>query len=678
MAITITAKLDTKGVTDGAKDVVDSVNEMGDAAKISNEAIEQAAKELQAELDEVAASNDKMREQLGILGDEGSAAFGKIKITTGEVIDSVRKYASEGGRSIDEIKKRIREADAGFHDAHSTTQMLKAELASVGNTSDGSLAKVERSAEAVSVELKSAAASGRELTTSLRDAGLQASDTASGANFDEIVEDLLKVETQVTVTTNNSSDNIQRVGETAKKTGKDIVDSQSSVQGTITALATGYLAVVDILKKGYQAALKFDATMRTMAESGNEGAMKVVGALDKIWDRLDKIGSDPTTQQMFDGMAGGAGLAEGAMGGLMSAWTAFSDRASRTAIVAGTAMGVVEEGTIAAHDEMTRLAETERATFEQRKAQAAEQKKLEQEKEESAKRLSDVEADLSRQKAAIHGHEDDLYLKRMTDQDKVREYIARETEELKKKSKESELSDAERERRLEGIRLAEQRLIDIEKERFEARKEQIKAEEEAEEQAIRDSEEAQKREHEERMQRIEDETQARQKAEDDRLAAEREAMEQRKRLVLGSELDGAKKVLGGQTREQVRDAYAQKKGDESAAAMEQTGGSEKEIARQRKRSVELAKRQFDSGKADDSEIREVQSDLAGKTVNAAQQQGKMSQQTATIIKDAIAEMAKNANEMDQLKAELGNIQQMQSGVSRQGERRRAQVAGSRQ
>jgi len=175
-----------------------------------------------------------------------------------------------------------------------------------------------------------------------------------------------------------------------------------------------------------------------------------------------------------------------------------------------------------------------------------------------------------------------------------------------------------------------------------------------------------------------EEADAKDKIAKDAIDQERRNMEERKRLVMGSGVNGAENLIASQTREQVREAYAQRQAEAAAGAFDASGATQKEVSRQRQRALAMARRQFDNGKADASDIRDAQSDLAGKTVELAEKQGTVSKETAQALKEGTAELARQSNEMDQLRAEVENVRKLQGAISAAGSRRRAQVAGSRQ
>lgn len=614
MAITITAKLDASGVKDGAKDVTDSVKKMGAEAEKSNDKLEQVAKEL--------------FDQLG------------------------------------ELKKR--------------TENLQQELNGIGDAGDSSLTRVERSAETVATELRNAAQGGRELTTSLRDAGLQASDTASGVDFDELVDGIRDAEVQVNVSTAKSIGDIGQLGQSAKETAKEVAESNSEIAGTVTALATGYLAVVDLLKKGYQAAIKFDAAMRAMAVNGNEGAAKIVTQLDKIWATMEKIGNDPTTQHLFDGIAGGAGLSEKAIGGMMTAWTAFSDVTASDFTWMLEKLGLVAEGTGEVLKENQRLEEQKRTAYEEDKKQAEEEaKRVENEKKN--------EADLVKIKSANDAESYKNALEQIETQDELRDVIDDLTDSYMEAAKEGRLTDEQRAKSVEKILQAQQRLRDvIDKDR----EKEKAAREDADRLAKQSAEDANKATQEsvklaesaakERERIAKEEADAKDKIAKDAIDRERRNIEERKRLVLGGDVKGAEQLIGSQTRQQVREAYAQRQAEEAAGAFDASGASQKEVSRQRQRALLMARRQFDNGSADASDIRDAQADLAGKTVDLAAKQGAVSKDTAQALKEGTAELARQSNEMDQLRAEVENVRKLQGAIAAAGNRRRAQVAGSRQ
>jgi hypothetical protein len=307
---------------------------------------------------------------------------------------------------------------------------------------------------------------------------------------------------------------------------------------------------------------------------------------------------------------------------------------------------------------------------EQSKALVGREKEIQAAQERTRK----AEEDLEKLEDRRRHEREDAALQMIEDESELIDIIERETKAIKERAKQGSISDKEREEGIRKIESAENRLKDVRRESADAEKRDAEEAKKTVQESVKLAEAAAK----ERERIAKEESDAKDKLAKEALDQERRNMEERKRLVMGGDVKGAEQLLGSQTREQVREAYAQRQAEAAAGAFDANGASQREVARQRQRALGLARRQFDNGTADASDIRDTQAELVAKTAEMGQQQGIVSRESAAAIREGVAEMARNANELDMVRTEIENIKKMQSAVIQQGNRRRAQVAGARQ
>lgn len=391
------------------------------------------------------------------------------------------------------------------------------------------------------------------------------------------------------------------------------IDSNAERRDKIKTVAVAYLAVADAVKKATEFGKKLVEIVDMMAENGNPAAIELSESFGEVKASLLSIAEDPVFQDMLSSVANI--IKENvipAIKAIPDAWVGASDWLEDRIAGLGESLGVFAEGTREAMDDM-----------QEADAQSREIRQKQMAADKEAKRL--------------------------------KEELAKTEEERAKKEKEAakEAAEAAKERE------REEKEYQREQERSAKELERLRKDQAAEEAKRRADELAD-------FQRI-------QKA---KLDAERKAIDERKRLVTGSDVDGAKGLIGAQSREQVRAAYAARQGKAAEEAAKKEGGDEDDIAKARKRATELAKRQFDKGQADPEEVRKTQVEFANATIDAGQKQGKVSAETAKALREGIQEMANVQNELDQVRDEISQLQKMTQGAVLQGQRRRAQVAGA--
>lgn len=187
-------------------------------------------------------------------------------------------------------------------------------------------------------------------------------------------------------------------------------------------------------------------------------------------------------------------------------------------------------------------------------------------------------------------------------------------------------------------------------------------------------------------------TEEEKKAHDERLKEEKEAIERRKKLLEGGPNGNvAQGVVDAQTPEQIKKKLAENRAAEAerrererlaqslnSGDEEERKAAEKRVTAVRKSARNNASREFDRGQIGGEEFRAAQEDLANATIEQARSTTGMSGETVSALKEATSALIKNQNETDRVAAEVENLKSIIVGSSRQSERRRAQVAGSRQ
>lgn len=161
-----------------------------------------------------------------------------------------------------------------------------------------------------------------------------------------------------------------------------------------------------------------------------------------------------------------------------------------------------------------------------------------------------------------------------------------------------------------------------------------------------------------------------------KLDAERKLIEDRKRLISGANTGGAKSIVDNVDRDKLREQYAN---SQLAADGVNTFGknmSDEMLARRRRSILNRAREQFDAGQVNPAELAKAQQELANAAVNAGENSGKVSKETAQALREGIKELANQSNELNSVRAELEIIKQITGAVTKQGERRRAQVQGA--
>jgi hypothetical protein len=458
----------------------------------------------------------------------------------------------------------------------------------------------------------------------------------------------------------------------------------ANVAQKIAAVSTGFLAVVEGLKKGIEFARQFDATFREMASEGNAAAGRVVEQLDKIHGGFSKVKGDPLVQESFDLISDGAGKVSEYLDYLGRDAVEVVNKWSGAMVYIGESLGFFEEGTIAAREHMEKLQQTAREGFDQRQAEAAAEKAVADENLAQQQRLAVVNAEFA---AIERDHSRDRLKARLDEVDSIEDItrsIAEESEAIRDLARDGKLTDDQRKQRIEGIRMAEQRVADL---RTKEREDQLAAEQASSDESVRLAH----AEADAKRRILAEEVALNQRAEAAKVDAERRAIEERKRLLGGKDVGGAEKLIGEQNREQVRKAFsemqarlatqqtvAENGAEYNAADPAKQKRMEAELAKQRQKALANAQRQFDRGQADPAAIRAAQGDLANAAVDGARASGKLSNETAQALKESVGELVRTANEVEQLRGEVDNVRKLIGATSAQGQRRRSQNAGSRQ
>lgn len=458
-----------------------------------------------------------------------------------------------------------------------------------------------------------------------------------------------------------ASESFDKVGSGATEAGnamKSIGGGASESRDKIQTIAVGYLAVADAVKKVGELAVKAGEAVAWMAENGNPAAIELQESFKEVKQSILDIAEDPAFQDMLGDIA--VAIREDvipAIKAIPDAWVSSQDWLEDGIVGLGESLGVFAEGTREVMDEMQAADSKDRALRQSRLAA----QKEERASKDSLTKVEEALANIEKAKtdAAIKST-----MEQINSEEELRDVIDDLTESIREQAKAGSLSDEERERGLKKIAAAEDRYRQVKSDN----------EKRASDELVKIAADAAA----ERERIAQQEADKKQQLAKAAIDQERRNIEERKRLVLGGDTKGAEQLLGSQTRQQVKEAFAQRKADEAAGAFDASGATQAEVSAQRKRAVAMARRQFDQGNANPEEVRAAQVDLAGQAADAAVAQGKSSKETAQATKEAIAELAKTQNELEQVQAEMANMRQLMGGISRQGERRRAQVAGSRQ
>ena len=443
-------------------------------------------------------------------------------------------------------------------------------------------------------------------------------------------------------------------GEALKAVGNGASESRDKIK----TVAVAYLAVVDVAKKVGELAKKAGEAIAWMAENGNPAAIELQDSFKGLKQSILEIAEDPAFQNMLGDIA--FAIREDvipAIKAIPDSWVSSQDWLEDGIVGLGESLGVFAEGTREVMNEMQEADAKDRTLRQNR---------LAGQKEERASKdsLSKVEEALARIEEAKSDAAIKATMEQINSEEELRDVIDDLTESIREQAKEGKLSDDERERGLKKIAAAEDRYRQVKSDN----------EKKAADELVKIAADAAS----ERERIAQEEADKKQQLAKESIDQERRNIEERKRLVTGGDVKGAEQILGSQSREQVRDAFAQKKAEEAATAFDQSGASASEVAAGRRRALAQARRQFDQGTANPEEVRAAQVDLASQAADSAVAQGKSSKETAQATKEAIAELARTQNELEQVQAEMSNMRQIMGGISRQGERRRAQVAGSRQ
>lgn len=227
----------------------------------------------------------------------------------------------------------------------------------------------------------------------------------------------------------------------------------------ITAISTGTLAVVEVIKKGIEAGKKFVQAIRSLAEQGNPAAAELAASFDQVTKSFQAMAEDPRVQEAFRSLAGIlkddiAPVIEK----LPSYWSRTQD-AIAGAITASTDYLGITEG---ASEQLDQMLVQQEKHLEQIKKETEEEKAILREKKVQAE-IDKIDAQTARAASVER-------LSKITDAKTLEEMRAKEIDDLKKLAKEDKLSDEDRTRRLEGIADITARTLSAEKDRIELQK----------------------------------------------------------------------------------------------------------------------------------------------------------------------------------------------------------------
>lgn len=599
-------------------------------AKLESQGVKDGVKDVESELDRMSThaedSGNALSESLASVNNESDALKKKYK----ELGEQLEKVGDDGSEAAQEITRQMSETDGAINKAYLEAKLLEAELAGIDGGGMDKLDQVAQELQGELAELKG------------RTEALKAELASMGAT---------------------GEDSLEGVGDAAKGTGdslKSIGAGAAESRDKIQTVAVAYLAVADVVSKVAELGKKAGEAIAWMAENGNPAAIELQESFQDVKQSILDIAEDPAFQDFLGEIA--ITINEDvipAIKAIPDAWVSSQDWLEDSIVGLGESIGVFAEGTREAMDEMQAADKVDR---ESRKGRLG---AIREEREQKAS-LTKVEEELAKIAQARSDDEIRASLERIKTEEELQDVIDDLTESIREQAKEGKLSDEDRESGLKKIAAAEGRL------------KQLKADNASSEKAAADESvkiAADAAAERDRIAKAESDNKAR--IANEALDNERKSIEERKRLLSGGDVKGAESVLGAQTREQVRDAYAaQQGGDAALKANYESGGDQKAIEAARKKAMAAARRDFDSGKAESDDIRAAQVELANNAADAGVAQGKVSKETAQATKEAIAELARTQNEMDQVQAEMASMRQLMNGVQQQGNRRRAQVAGA--
>jgi len=444
-------------------------------------------------------------------------------------------------------------------------------------------------------------------------------------------------------------------GESLKKVG----DGASQSRDKIKTIAVAYLAVADVAKKVVELGKKVGEAIAWAAENGNPAAIELQESFKEVQSAMLEIAEDPVFQDMLGGLADT--IREDvipALKAIPDAWVLVQDSYADGLVVIGEGLGLFAEGTREVLGEMQAMEEKSRKSRQ-------ETRKATKQQEEDKKELDKVEVGLAKLQAARDADATQAALGQIETEGELQDVIEDMTEALRKRSKEEKLSDEDRQAAIGKIVQAEQRLKQV---RANAASESAKLAAESVKLAADSAAE--------RERIAKEEADTKEKLAKESLDQDRKNIDERKRLLSGSDVKGAESLIGSQSRDQVRTAFANRQGMEAAASADSSGGSQKDIAAARQKAVALAKRQFDTGKADGEDVRKVQVDMANETVQNAEKLGTVSRDTASALRESVSEMARMQGDTERLRAEVDSVTKMQQAVILQGQRKRSQVSGA--
>ena len=423
-----------------------------------------------------------------------------------------------------------------------------------------------------------------------------------------LTDEIQALQAELSQVGSESADAFNQLESGADRAGKSMekVAPPANIAQKITAVSTGFMAVVQGIKTGVEFAKKFDEAFRSMADEGNEAAGRVVVQLDKIHGGFAKLKNDPLVQDSFNLIADGTGKASEYLDFLGKDAVEVVNKWSGMMTYIGESFGIFEEGTHKARAAMEEFQATEREGLGKKlEAEAA----AAAETEAAAKREAAVKGSLTEIEKTLSGIEEARFkaafqgtLDLIDSEEQLREAIEAEAEAIKERAKEGKLSDEDRRRSLSKIEAAENRIHTIRENHAQAVKDaaaeatKVAADESAKREKLARDEVANKARIEADFEALKnkaaaDELDRQAKAHQASIDMERRAIDERKRLLTGKDVNGAEQLLQGQDPALVRRAFAERQAAEAeqqarAKAKSNTHDSPEERRRKQKEIAE--------------------------------------------------------------------------------------------
>ncbi len=538
--------------------------------------------------------------------------------------------------------------------------------------------------------VKTGATQAANAVDGLKSAGETAGDSLQNMASDPIDElarlaaETGDLKTAIKLMGDSGSASLGRVEAAAESTGAAMRAAGDDISTGVTAASSAFsatMAAVDKIKQGLEAAVR---GVNALADDGNAGAMELQGAFGQVHERLLEAFNDPGIQKALVDIAG---LVENvvlpAIDLIPDAFFKAGKAASQAYVRFQVLTHQMTEDQAALFDQM--LGYADRGMEIARKAESANRQARLAKQREAAfdKELADIAYEKSKR-----GYESRLA--EVDSVEQLSEAISEVTANLKREASQGKLTDESRRSGIDSIRMLEDRLAQLREGHGDADRRSSEGATDVERKGAEERERIAHGELDTKGRLAQEEVQLKQRAEAAKVDAERRAIEERKRLLGGNDVNGAKGLIDAQA-PLAREAIARQRAAQAEAAARQKIAKnfddddpaaqkrlEAQLSKERKRAVAVANRQFDRGQVDPAEMRAAQEGLAGAAVNAAQKQGDISKATAQALREGIQELARTQNELELVRGEVTNIQKLVKAVTLQGQRMRGQNAGARQ